>query len=124
MNIEMLPTRLLVDRKVVVESLQRIGISDKKRKILYPSCYLYSVDGFDYLCHFKELFMLKNSKNSYNNISSEDICRRNSIAFCLKNWGLIDVSNDLIEQHERFVFVLPHSQKSEWKIIHKFQLTE
>jgi len=33
---------------------------------------------------------------------------------------LISVDEEKIKEHERFVFVLPHSQKSEWQIIHKF----
>lgn len=120
MNIELLEIKCLVDKKVIKESLSRIGIADKKRKILYPSAYLYEKDGKDYLCHFKELFLVNNKTDAYNNISSEDIYRKNSIAFCLKNWKLIDVDDEKIKEHERFVFVLPHSQKLEWKIIHKF----
>ena len=51
MNIELLEVQCLVDKKVIKESLARIGIADKKRKILYPSVYLYEKDGKDYLCH-------------------------------------------------------------------------
>lgn len=121
MNIELLEITTLVDKKVIKESLCRIGICDKKRKILYPSCYLYEKDGKDYLCHFKELFVINDKDGtSYNNISQEDIARKNAIAFCLKNWKLIDVDMEKIIPHERFVFVLPHSQKSEFKIIHKY----
>ncbi len=121
MKIDLLEIKLLVDRKVVAESLQRIGIADKKRKILYPSCYLYNIDGKDYLCHFKELFIINDKDGTaYNNISLDDIARKNAIAFCLKNWKLITVDEEKIKEHERFVFVLPHSQKKEWTVIHKF----
>ena len=123
MNIELLEVQCLVDRKVIKESLQRIGIADKKRKILYPSCQLYEKDGKDYLVHFKQMFLLSDKDEAYNNISEEDIHRLHAIAFCLKNWKLITVDEEKIKQHDRFVFVLPHAQKAEWKIINKFSST-
>lgn len=120
MNIELLEVQCLVDKKVIKESLSRIGIADKKRKILYPSAYLYEKDGKDYLVHFKQMFLLGGKEDAYNNISEEDMHRLHAIAFCLKNWKLITVDEEKIKEHERFVFVLPHSQKNEWQIIHKF----
>lgn len=120
MNIELLEIQCLVDKKVIKESLSRIGIADKKRKILYPSVYLYEKDGKDYLVHFKQMFLLGDKEDAYNNISEEDIHRLYAIAFCLKNWKLINVDEEKIKEHERFVFVLPYSQKNEWRIIHKY----
>lgn len=120
MNNELLEIQCLVDKKVIKESLARIGIADKKRKILYPSCYLYEQDGKDYIVHFKQMFLLGEKNDSYNNISEEDIHRLHAIAFCLKNWKLISVDDEKIKDHDRFVFVLPHSQKADWQIIHKF----
>jgi hypothetical protein len=120
MKRDLLEIKILVDKKIIVESLHRIGIADKKRKILYPSCYLFSKDGKDYLCHFKELFLLDEKKEAYDNISQQDIQRKNAIAFCLKNWGMIDVATEAIEPHDCFVFVLPHKVKAEWQIVHKF----
>ena len=109
------------DLKIIRETLARIGIANKRQKILYPSCYL--IQNFEeyYIVHFKELFlMLRN--NGYNNISEEDIQRKNAIIFNLKNWGLIDVDDSLIEDHSKYVFVLPHSMKREYKIYHKFNI--
>ena len=60
--------------------------------------------------------------NAYDNISDQDIVRRNSIAFCLKNWGLIEVDEVGIEPHDIFVFVLPYTQKDKWHISHKVNL--
>lgn len=113
----MLKVNLLVNEKVVKESLSRIGVGNRKTKTIYPSCYLIERDGDYYLAHFKELFLLKDG--GYNNISDEDVKRRNGVAFCLKNWGLIEVDDDAITPHDAFVFVLPFNQKKEWKIIHK-----
>jgi len=120
MNLELLEVQCLVDKKVIKESLSRIGIADKKRKILYPSVHLYEEDGKDYLVHFKQMFLLGDKGDAYDNVSDEDINRLHAIAFCLKNWKLIDVDEEKIKNHDRFVFVLPHSQKADWKIINKF----
>jgi hypothetical protein len=120
MNVEnLLEVKVLVDRKVIQETLNRIGISNKKKKILYPSCYLYSLEDRDYLLHFKQLFLLTR-EGAYNAICEDDLLRRNAIAFCLRSWGLIEVDEEKILPHNRFVFVLPHNQKNEWQISHKF----
>jgi hypothetical protein len=119
MNDEMLEVKVLVEQKVIKETLNRIGIANKKKKILYPSCYLYEDDGKMYLVHFKQLFLLTR-EGAYNAICDDDLFRRNAIAFCLRQWGLIDVDEEKINPHDRFVFVLPHNQKDEWCISHKF----
>lgn len=111
---------LLADTKVIKETLSRIGIANKKQRILYPTAYLYQNFEKHYIVHFKEMFLLTRS-NGYNNISEKDIERKNSIIYCLKNWNLIEVINeDDIEPHEEFVYVLPFKEKSEWIITHKF----
>jgi hypothetical protein len=115
----LLEIKVLVDTKVISETCSRIGIANKKKKILYPSCYLYEADGKQYLVHFKQMFLLTRD-SAYNAICEDDLLRRNAIAFCLKNWGLIEVDEEKILPHNRFVFVLPHNQKNEWKISHKF----
>jgi len=122
MNIEnLLEIKPLVDLKIISESLSRIGISDKKKKILYPSCYIYQQDNKTYLAHFKQMFLLTRD-SAYNAICEDDIKRRNAIAYCLRSWGLIEVNEDNITPHDIYVFVLPHNQKQEWKINHKFNL--
>jgi len=110
----------LVDLKIIKETLARIGICNKKQKILYPTCYL--VQNFDefYIAHFKELFLILR-EDGYNNISAEDIERKNAIIFNLQNWNLVEVVNEEeIKEHTKYVFVLPHSEKRDWRIYHKF----
>ena len=111
----------LVDLKIIRETLARMGIANKKDKILYPSCYLIRNFEEYYIVHFKELFLMTR-KDGYNNISSEDIERKNAIIFNLKNWKLIDVDDSLIENHSKFVFVLRHDEKKNYKIYHKFNI--
>jgi hypothetical protein len=112
---------LKVNENIIKETLERIGIANKKEKILYPSCYYYRIKEKDYILHFKQFFLLMRS-NGYNNISEEDYERRNSVIFCLKNWGLIDVDDDLLEPHNKFVYVLPYHEKEDWQINHKFNM--
>jgi len=116
---DLLEVKVLVDDKVIKETLGRIGIANKKKRILYPSCYLIEEDGRYCLAHFKQLFLLTRD-TAYNAICEDDLLRRNAIAFCLKRWGLIDVPDEEIEPHDKFVFVLSHGQKQDWNISHKF----
>jgi len=119
MDTTFLEIKLLKDDKVIIESLTRIGIPNRNKGILYPSCYLYQKDGKTFLCHFKQMFSLIR-EDAYNNITDEDINRRNAIAFCLKKWGLIDVAEEAIQPHNITIFVLPYGEKSKWEITHKF----
>lgn len=118
----MIEVVLKVKSEIVKETLTRIGIANRKEKIIYPSCYLYENEGKSFIVHFKQLFTLTRN-NGYNNLSEEDITRRNAVIFCLKNWGLIEVEDSTIEPHNKFVFVLPFQQKIEWKISHKFNVS-
>ncbi len=118
-NVDLLEVKLLVDKKIIIESLSRIGIANKKTKVLFPSCYLYEDNGRYYIAHFKQLFLLTRN-DSYNNICKEDIIRRNAIAFCLKNWKLIDIEDEKIQPYNKMVFVLPFKEKKNWRISHKF----
>jgi hypothetical protein len=111
----------LADLKVIKETLSRMGIANKKRRLLYPSCYLVEHFGSYYIFHFKELFSLTRS-NYYNNLSDEDINRKNSIVYCLKQWGLLDVEESVIDPHDTFVFVLSHKEKDNYVISHKFNM--
>jgi hypothetical protein len=120
MNVEhLIEVKILTDIKVIKETLNRMGVGNLKKKILYPSCYLWENNGKQYIVHFKQLFQLTR-ENAYNNLSLDDIERVNAIIFNLKNWGLIDVDDSLILPHKKFIFVLPHNQKQDWVISHKF----
>jgi hypothetical protein len=118
---ELLNIELLADKKIIVETLSRIGIANLEKKIIYPSCYLYEENDYFYIAHFKQLFSILRD-DSYNNISDEDITRRNAICFCLRNWGLIDVDLEFIEPYNMSVFVLPFKEKYDWFISHKINM--
>jgi hypothetical protein len=124
---DLLEIKPLVDIKVIIESLTRIGIANKTEKILYPSCYLWPMnettpDTKYHLVSFKQLFILTRN-DSYDNISKSDIMRRNAIAFCLMRWNLISIPDESqIKERETYIFVLPFSDKPNWRIQHKINL--
>lgn len=121
-KVDMVEVVPLVEHKVIKETLSRVGIVDKKKKVLWPSCYLYEQDSKFYIVHFKQLFKLTRQKY-FDNLSDEDVERRNSVIFCLSQWGLIDVvAPSDIDPHEKFVFVLPYNQKKDYLIQHKFNV--
>ena len=110
---------------IIEETLSRIGVCDRKNKIIYPTSILYfDIDSKYYLCHFKEMFQLRRDRPSYNNLSNEDLVRLNSIALLLEDWGMIDILS-LPEDEDIetvYVYVLPHSQKNQWVIKNKFNM--
>lgn len=109
------------NEKILIETLSRIGISDKKNKILWPSVYLYKKDDKLYLAHFKTLLGMQ--EGGYSNFSEEDKKRLNSIAYNLWNWELIETNLEKIEPYDSKVFVLPYAEKKNWKISHKLRIS-
>ena len=105
---------------IIRESLDRIGIASKDKKILNPSCYLLHKRGKYYIIHFKNLLKLDGKETNY---SEDDDIRQASIARLLEDWGLIEIKNDsALPEENVFVFVLPYNQKEEWQIIHKYSI--
>lgn len=124
---KLLEIRLLVDQKVIEETLTRIGIVDKKKNIIYQSCHLLKHFNSFYLAHFKQLFVLSTGKNGYpgfGNVSLEDIQRRNSIAFLLIKWGMIQLvgAPDEIEPHTTKIEVVPYKEKYNYRLVKKFNI--
>lgn len=123
---KLLEIKLLVDPNIVKETLSRIGIIDKKEKIIYQSCHLLKQFDTYYLVHFKQLFTMSTGKNGYHgfgNVSLEDIERRNSIAFLLIKWNMISIQdlNEIIPHRTRIDFV-SHNDALNYKKIRKFNI--
>lgn len=116
---EFIEVELLNKKEIINETLTRIGIGNKDKKILYPSVYLFERNGKFYLAHFKQLFGLIKD-DAYDNLTDSDVRRRNAIIYLLKTWGLIDVDESKIEPHDIKIFVLSHRDKKDWRIYHKF----
>jgi len=103
---------------VVKETLERVGICNKEVKKIFPSCYLVEIDeGIYKIFHFKELFIKENKEADY---SDKDQYRRNTICFLLKEWGLIEVEDELNEILIEKIDVIPFSEKKNYRICHKY----
>ena len=123
---KLLEVKLLVDPNVIKETLSRMGIVDKKNKIIYQSCHLLKQFDTYYLVHFKQLFTLTTRKNGYRgfgNVSLEDIERRNSIALWLIKWHMISIDdmNEIIPHRTKFDIV-SHNDAVNYKKVRKFNI--
>ena len=122
----LLEVKLLVDPNVIKETLSRMGIVDKKNKIIYQSCHLLKQFDTYYLVHFNQLFTLAPNKNGYlgfGNVSLEDIERRNSIALWLTKWHMISINdmNEIIPHRTKFDIV-SHNEAINYKKVRKFNI--
>jgi hypothetical protein len=111
--------RPIVHEKIIKEALSRIGIANKKDRVLFPSCYLTLEDGDYIIAHFKELFPMLTNGNDESD--ETDIVRRNTIIGMLVSWNLIELEEDY-EEANSFVFVLRKADKPDWRIQHKINL--
>lgn len=119
------PVRLMEDFSVIRETLERVGVINKKRKIFIPSCYVVGTEDEETyrIVHFKELFPLIGRDTTYN---EDDRLKRNTIVYLLKNWGLIEPidPDDVKEYLHKKIPVLPHNEKDNYEIIHKFKFSK
>lgn len=109
------------DFSVIRETLERIGIVNKIKKVITPSCYIIKDNGEFFVCHFKELLSMFDDVPD--KLSEKDTNRRNSIATLLENWNLIKILDSNVYQKElkENVYVHPHKERSGYTINHKFK---
>jgi hypothetical protein len=108
------------DFMVVRETLSRIGVSPKGKKILYQSCHLIHKNETYIVAHFKELFALDNLPS---NVSEEDIKRRNTIVQLLKDWELLEVVDNEKIQNKMPITglkIIKYNERDDWDLIPKF----
>ena len=104
----------------VRETLSRIGVASRKERKLYQSCHILHKQGRYYIVHFKELFALDGKKT---NLSENDIARRNTIANLLRDWGLINIIDEVKEVAPLSqIKVLSFSEKNEWTLETKYNI--
>lgn len=116
----MIEVALIADIYVVKETLSRIGVANKKDRILYPSCYLIEdIDNRMFIAHFKEILF---ELGGYNNFSEEDKVILDSISVLLEEWELVTLIDFPEEVDTVFVYTLPYSEKRTWTIKHKVTL--
>jgi hypothetical protein len=111
------------DFLLVRETLTRIGIAPRGKKVLYQSAHILHKRGEYYICNFKELFLLDGKKST---ITDEDYERRNLIVDLLEGWGLIDVVDEWFEEVNlasmSTIKIIPHSEKNDWILEAKYTL--
>lgn len=108
----------------IKESLTRIGIANITKKELYNTCLLLHKRGHYYITHFKEMFAMDAKQVE---ITEDDYIRRNHICNLLESWNLIKIKNrdtmySVVENVPISVYVLPYSQKKDWKLIQKYAI--
>ncbi len=108
------------DIKVLQETLSRMGVIGKKNGVLtlWPSAYLIMIDGEAYLAHFKQILHMTNLRGE-DKMEQNDYNRLNAIAFILKDWGLIDVNNKMIDPHDEHIDIIAYKNKREYSIDNK-----
>lgn len=108
------------DFMVVRETLSRMGVSPKGKKLLYQSCHLIHKNDVYIVAHFKELFALDDLPS---NVSEEDIKRRNLIIQLLKDWELLEIV-DVEKVKEKMpvnsIKIIKYDERDEWELIPKF----
>ena len=104
---------------VIKETLERIGVYSRPKKIITPSCYILHIKGEYYISHFKFLLSIDGFKKE---ISEVDINRQNAIITLLQNWNMIRILDDNVyqDQLKEKIYVLPYKLKKETAINHKF----
>ena len=108
------------DFMVVRETLSRIGVSPKGKKILYQSCHLIHKNEVYIIAHFKELFALDGLPS---NVTEEDIKRRNIIAKLLEEWDLLEIVDKEKVQDTlpiNAIKVIKYDDRENWDLIPKF----
>jgi hypothetical protein len=107
----------------IKETLTRIGIASRKERKLFQSCHILHKQGRYRILHFKELFILDGKEN---NLTNEDIARRNTIANLLEEWNLIDIvdhsaADDPVASMDQLK-VISFSDKNNWQLTPKYTI--
>lgn len=105
---------------LIKETLTRIGVSPRDKKILYQSCHIIHKNGEYAIAHFKELFALDDLPT---NVSQEDLLRRNAIVNLLQQWGFLTVlDTEKVKESMPLngLKIIKFSEKEQWELVRKF----
>lgn len=106
----------------VKETLTRMGIANNKDKVLYQSCHILQKKGLYYIVHFKEMLRMDGRQVE---MTEEDEVRRDSIAWLLEDWGLIEIvpgQRTFMKDLTNNFRVISFKQKHEWKLVPKYTI--
>jgi hypothetical protein len=125
LNVPKVDVKLLKPMSLVKETLSRIGIANRDKKVLYQSCYVFENEGKTSIAHFKELLRVPR-------LTESDLKRRNTIIWLLHKWGLVElIDKSLTESvfsniQQKQIFILKKEQKDaeNWTIEGKWHNRE
>ncbi|QBO60790.1 putative translation repressor protein [Escherichia phage vB_EcoM_G2133] len=106
----------------VKETLTRMGIANNKDKVLYQSCHILQKKGLYYIVHFKEMLRMDGRQVE---MTEEDEVRRDSIAWLLEDWGLIEIvpgQRTFMKDLTNNFRVISFKQKHEWNLVPKYTI--
>lgn len=107
----------------VKETLTRIGMANREKKILYQSCHILHKRQKFYIVHFKEMFILDGLETD---MTDDDVGRRNTIASLLDEWGLVKiVDKDQVSDpraNMSKIAVIPFKDKANWELVPKYHI--
>ena len=106
----------------VKETLTRMGIANNKDKVLYQSCHILQKKRLYYIVHFKEMLRMDGRQVE---MTEEDEVRRDSIAWLLEDWGLIEIvpgQRTFMKDLTNNFRVISFKQKHEWKLVPKYTI--
>lgn len=106
----------------VKETLTRMGIANNKDKVLYQSCHILQKKGLYYIVHFKEMLRMDGRQVE---MTEEDEVRRDSIAWLLEDWGLIEIvpgQRTFMKDLTNNFRVISFKQKHGWKLVPKYTI--
>jgi hypothetical protein len=113
---------LVKDFNIIREILERMGIANKIKKEIYPSCNILHKAGRYFIVHFKELFLLDGKDAT---LSEKDKNRRDSVAYLLWKWGLVDPINrtpESLKTNEYFFILKKEERESGWMVKPKYKI--
>lgn len=108
------------DYMILKETLSRIGVSPKGKKVLYQSCHLIHKNDVYLIAHFKELFGLDGLPT---NTTEEDLQRRNAIVCLLEEWELLEIVDKEKVKNKMPINglkIVKYNEKESWELIPKF----
>jgi hypothetical protein len=106
----------------VKETLTRMGIASKTSDTLYQSCHILHKAGKYYIVHFKEMFALDGRPTD---ITENDLHRRNTIAWLLDHWGLIELVDPFVCEKMApmsQIKVVSFADKKQWTLEAKYSV--
>jgi hypothetical protein len=106
----------------VKESLERMGVANNKKRVIYQSVHILHKHGRYYICHFLEMFALDGRRVE---MTQEDLSRRNFIVKLLKEWNLIVPINDDWQTpmgSSSMVKVLKFGERDDWELVPKYDI--